>query len=91
MIHHDYAVAVDPENLLKVKYVDPAQQIELTRVVLTCAYVPAIGKGGHRQVAIELVFDPAVPHPVVPYYSEPHHLQRLLIAPSALRGISPYL
>jgi hypothetical protein len=90
VIQYDYEVAVDPENLVTVKYVDSSGS-EVRVVALTCSYVPVWSTAGRRQVAIELVFDPAMPNPAVPYYCEPQRLQQVLIPPKALRGISSYL
>jgi hypothetical protein len=91
VINYDYEVAVDPENLLRVRYQDPLHLNDATIVALTCAYVPAIGRGGQRQVAVELVFDPAEQNPANAYYCDPQRLQQVLIPPGSLRGIKPYL
>jgi len=91
MIQYDYEVAVDPENLLNVRYVDPLQRVEVRVVALTCAYVPVIGNDGRRRVAVELVFDPVEQTPGVPYYCEPQRLQQVLIPPGFLRGVHPYV
>jgi hypothetical protein len=89
VIHYNYEVAVDPENLVKVRYVD-SQGTTVAVVALTCAYVPALGSGSRRQIAIEIVFDPMMQNPAVPYYCDPHQLRQVLVSPRALRGIGPY-
>jgi len=86
-----YEVLVDPQRLLRIRFLDPAQSAEQTMVALTCAYVPARGSDGKPRVAVEIVVDPAMQNPAVPYYCDPQRLQHHVIPPGHLRGIHPYL
>lgn len=90
MISANYEVAVDPENLIKVRCLHPVLGTEMLLVALACAYVPVTGMNGRRQVAVEVVYDPAEQNPAVPYYADPMRLQQLLIPPGHLRGVHPY-
>lgn len=85
-----YEILVDPQRLLRVRFVDAAQ-VEKNLVALTCAYVPVRGNRGRPQVAVEIVVDPAMQNPGVVYYCDPQRLQHYVIPPGHLRGIIPYL
>jgi hypothetical protein len=85
-----YELLVDPQRLLRVRYLDAARS-EQHVVALTCAYVPVHTASGSAQVAVEIVVDPAMQNPVVPYYCDPQRLQHQVIPPGHLRGIHPYL
>ena len=84
-----YDILVDPERLLRVRFLDPART-EQNLVALTCGYVPVHGTDGRIRVAVEIVVDPMMQNPAVPYYCDPQRLQRYLVAPGDLRGIMPY-
>jgi len=86
-----YELLVDPQRLLRVRFLDPAGHTEQSLVALTCAYVPARGPDGKHRVAVEIVVDPAMQNPGVAYYCDPQRLQRHVIPPGSLRGIHPYL
>jgi hypothetical protein len=85
-----YEILVDPHRLLRIRFLDEART-EQDMVALTCAYVPARGTSGKVQVAVEIVVDPAMQNPGVPYYCDPQRLQHHVIPPGHLRGILPYL
>lgn len=85
-----YEILVDPQRLLRVRFVD-ATRAEQDLVALTCAYIPVRGNRGARQVAVEIVVDPAMQNPGVAYYCDPQRLQHHVIPPAHLRGILPYL
>ena len=84
-----YEIFVDPQRLLRIRFIDP-DRAEQDMVAVTCAYVPARGTNGKTQVPVEIVVDPAMQNPGVPYYCDPQRLQHYLIPPGHLRGIHPY-
>jgi hypothetical protein len=86
-----YELLVDPQRLLRVRFMDLTQQTEQSMVALTCAYVPVRGPDGKPRVAVEIVEDPAMQNPGVAYYCDPQRLRRHVIPPGCLRGIHPYL
>ncbi|HET7501583.1 MAG TPA: hypothetical protein VFK02_11285 [Kofleriaceae bacterium] len=85
-----HEILVDPQRLVRVRFLDPTQRTEQLLVALTCSYVPVRSTDGTVRIAVELVADPAMQNPAVPYYCDPLRLQRSLIPPSSLRGITPY-
>ena len=85
-----YEILVDPKRLLRIRFLDPTRD-EQDLVALTCAYVPARAPDGSPRVAVEIVVDPAMQNPGVPYYCDPQRLRHYTIPPGHLRGIQPYL
>lgn len=85
-----YDILVDPKRLLRIRFLDPARD-EQSLVALTCAYVPARGSDGTSRVAVEIVVDPAMQNPGVPYYCDPQRLRHYMIPPAHLRGVQPYV
>jgi hypothetical protein len=85
-----YEILVDPQRLLRIRFVDPASG-QQNLVAVTCGYVPARGPDGTAKVAVEIVVDPAMQNPGVPYYCDPQRLQRYVIPPGYLKGVQPYV
>lgn len=85
-----YEILVDPQRLLRIRFLDAARE-EQNLVALTCAYIPARSSDGTARVAVEIVVDPAMQNPGVPYYCDPQGLRHYVIPPGHLRGIHPYL
>jgi hypothetical protein len=56
-----------------------------------CRYVAAHDPSGRQGVAIELAWDPAGPQPLTPYWVPAHALERVLLPPSRVELIRPYL
>lgn len=85
-----YEILVDPQRLLRIRFMDSSHG-EQNLVALTCAYVPARGSDGTARVAVDIVVDPAMQNPGVPYYCDPQRLRHYVIPPGDLRGVHPYL
>jgi hypothetical protein len=82
-------ILIDPRRLVRVKFKDALGQPRDV-VAVTCAYVPARASDGTMRVAIEIVFDPSVPHPSGAYYVPSARLERQLVAPAKLERVKPY-
>lgn len=81
----NYLQVVDPQRLLVVELADSR-----SLVVLSIGYVPAMDATGARCVALELVYDPAVGAPSVPYTCPVERLRRELVPPGSVRKVRPY-
>ena len=81
---------VRPEGLLVAWYAGPTGG-EVRRVVVSCRYVPAVDSLGAPAVALELSYDPDVLQPTGPYYCPVQRMKHDLVAPAALKRLSPYV
>jgi hypothetical protein len=76
---------VDPDKLL---FVDLEGSDSLA--VVEVRYVPASDEAGSRRVAIEIAYDPQVPHPTAPYMCPIERLRRELVPPRRVLRIRPF-
>jgi hypothetical protein len=80
-----YDILVDPQRLLRIRFLDAARE-DQNLVALTCGYVPVRSSDGTARVAVEIVIDPAMQNPGVPYYCDPQGLRHYYLVSEVLTG-----
>ena len=83
-------LVVDPNRMLLVELNERAATPGSSMAVITCQYVPVVSATGAKQVAVELAWDPAEPHPTHRYLCPTTRLERVLIDPRRIRSVRPY-
>ena len=86
----EYERLIDPQALVIVTFEEPLG-VSNEVLAVSCSYVPATTKLGQRVIVLEVWSDPGHRTPQAPYYCPAGRLKRILIAPTRVRHVRPYL